>query len=250
MPKRILDGEAMWRSTKIRAVEPSKFRSEFAWLLPLALANGVFEADPYRVWVDCYAFSRPEITLAIVSKILDEFERVDLLRRWEDTSGKVWAVWVGIEKPGRLPPPSSLNRKDHARGPYPPPDLLTRQPAIVASNPLGAPRESLGNHTLGFGKEGNGSGAEVAAFFFAGQVLDLTKRQHEAFLKAYPWINLESEYRKMDAWLIAKGRHRRCGSRSCVSCLKGPALFAQNWLSRTPKQATQTREFPKAQVPY
>ena len=94
MPKRIVDGEGMWRSSKIKKVQPESYRQEYAWFLPLALANGVFEADPDAVWATAYAFLRPSITPEIVGKIFDEFERVGLLRRWTHTDGKEWGWWV------------------------------------------------------------------------------------------------------------------------------------------------------------
>jgi hypothetical protein len=45
MPKRVIDGEGLWHSDKLALVEPPSFRAEYACLLPLALANGVFEAN-------------------------------------------------------------------------------------------------------------------------------------------------------------------------------------------------------------
>jgi len=108
MPARIVDGDALWRSKKLKKV-PARFRSEYANLLPLAEANGVFECDPDRVWADVYSFNRPEITPDIVGEILDEMERADLLRRWKP-NGKIYGYWVGIEKTGRLPSESHVKR--------------------------------------------------------------------------------------------------------------------------------------------
>jgi hypothetical protein len=86
MPKRVLDGEALWRSDKLARVQPASFRAEFANLLPLALANGVFEANARRVWSTVYSYNRPEVTVEGVEQILAEFERVGLLLRWTDPS--------------------------------------------------------------------------------------------------------------------------------------------------------------------
>lgn len=41
MPRRIVDGEALWTSGKLRRVEPEKFRLHCANWLPMAEANGV-----------------------------------------------------------------------------------------------------------------------------------------------------------------------------------------------------------------
>jgi hypothetical protein len=55
MPKRIINGEGIWRSMRLSRVEPPNYRAELANMLPLALANGVFEADPRLVWAQVYA---------------------------------------------------------------------------------------------------------------------------------------------------------------------------------------------------
>jgi hypothetical protein len=153
MPKRVLDGPGLWRSEKIRRVDPVRARPEFANLLPLALANGVFEADPDRIWADVYSFNRPDIKPADVRRILEAFERVKLLFRWTDETGKVWGYWVGIEKPGRLPG-KSRRGKNEAIGPEPPEEGLRAF--------LNVSMDSNGIHKLpGFGS-GSGSGKEGA----------------------------------------------------------------------------------------
>lgn len=50
MPKRIVDGEGLWRSDKLAEVTPAWIKAEYANLVPLALANGSFEANPRRIW--------------------------------------------------------------------------------------------------------------------------------------------------------------------------------------------------------
>lgn len=104
MPKRIIDGEALWLSDKIRAL-PVKFRPEFATILPLSLADGAFECDIKRLWSKVYAYNRPEISLQFVRRMLDAFERVGLISRGT-YDGRIWGYFIGIEKPGRLPSPS------------------------------------------------------------------------------------------------------------------------------------------------
>ena len=117
MPKRVLDGEALWRSKKLRQVQPVKFRAEYANLLPLALSTGSFECDADTIWTDVYAFNRPDVTPEDVAAILDEYEKVKLLFRWT-VDGKTWGYWVGIDKEGRLPTGTAYS---HAKkGPFPP----------------------------------------------------------------------------------------------------------------------------------
>jgi hypothetical protein len=108
MPARVVDGDGLWRSKKLKKMSPA-FRGEYANLVPLAEANGVFDCDPDRVWSDVYAFNRPEIDVETVERILYELEAVDLLRRWTDKD-KTWGYWTGIHKSGRLPTGVHLKR--------------------------------------------------------------------------------------------------------------------------------------------
>jgi hypothetical protein len=89
------------------------------------------------------------------------------------------------------------------------------------------------------GKEGKGSrldvkkGREVKTtccrnLYFKGLILNIESKSHEAFLRAYPKISVDSvddEYRKMDAWLVANPEKAK----------KNHSRFANNWLSRTAK---------------
>lgn len=153
MAKRVIDGEGVWRSDKLGRVEPEWVRAEYANLIPLALANGVFEANPRRVWSQVYSYNRPEIDLEDVEMILGAFKKVGLLFSWLDPSGKIWGFWVGIEKSGRLPPPSRLKQRHEVVGPYPPAEEL--QKYIESTN--GSQRLASGCPGFGFGS-GSGSG--------------------------------------------------------------------------------------------
>jgi hypothetical protein len=150
MPKRVLDGEGLWRSEKLARVQPEKFRAEYANQLPLAHANGVFECDARRVWAEVYAFNRPEVSITDVEAIQAEFERVGMFFRWKASDGKTWGYWVGIERPGRLPPASRLKTRHETLGPEPPESALK---AYVDSHrlPDGQPMVALG-FGLGSGK--------------------------------------------------------------------------------------------------
>jgi hypothetical protein len=106
MPKRVIDGEALWQSHKLSQVQPEKYRGELANLLPLMSVNGSFEADARLIWSQVYGFNRPKVTLKDVEAMLKEFERVKILFRWTAVDGKVWGYFVGVEKAGRLPSPS------------------------------------------------------------------------------------------------------------------------------------------------
>jgi hypothetical protein len=143
----------------------------------MALANGVFEAEPEFVWAEVYSFNRPDITQEDVVKILDEFERVGLLRRWVEVNGihqalngshsegKVWGYWIGIEKPGRLPGLSRQGKNERV-GPTPPLSVDSiKQPQTSIEQPLRTDL-SLGS---GFGSGsgiglGKGSGVSEQSF--------------------------------------------------------------------------------------
>ena len=163
MPKRIVDGEGLWRSDKLAEINPAWIKSEYANLLPLALANGSFEANPRRIWSTVYSYNRPEITVEQVEQILDELERVKLLFRWTDEStGKTGGYFVGIEKPGRLPSASRLQNNHELLGPKLPKEMLQKflsQPETTGQ-PLAS--QPVANGPLGFGL-GLGLGSGMGA---------------------------------------------------------------------------------------
>lgn len=162
MPKRIIDGEGLWRSDKVAEINPEWIKAEYANLVPLALANGTFEANPRRIWSTVYSYNRSEITLKQVEEVLAEFERVKLLFRWTDVStGKQWGYFVGIEKPGRLPAPSRLRQGHEILGPEPPRELLRK---FLSHETIGQPVASqpVPNGSIGFGSgSGSGSGSGI-----------------------------------------------------------------------------------------
>jgi hypothetical protein len=63
----------------------------------------------------------------------------------------------------------------------------------------------------------------IAEIFFKGQVLKIPTLNHEAFLKSFPGVNLEAQYRKMDSWMLANPGNKK----------KNHPRFAQNWLSNS-----------------
>jgi len=152
MPKRIVDGDAIWTSDKLGQVQPVSFRAEYTNLLPLALGNGVFECEPRKIYLKVYGYNRPDITPDIVASILDEFERVKLLFRWQD-AGKLWGFWIGIDQPGRLPAPSRT--KHEKQGPDVPRDELS---AFLLEND----GYSMASHRLTDGCIGIGVGIGIA----------------------------------------------------------------------------------------
>ena len=108
MPARVVDGDAIYLSGKVKALKP-EHRAEYSYLIPLAEANGGFEADPDRIWAKAYAYLRDGTNPGWVRDLLEDFKSVDLLRTWSE-NGKVWGWWTGIDKTGRLPSKKHLDR--------------------------------------------------------------------------------------------------------------------------------------------
>jgi len=117
MPKRILDGEAMWSSTKLSTV-PEPFRVEYAWLYPLADCNGSFEITSLRAVANCVNVIRPALVPRKIEVILLEFVKAGLLFIWEE-NGKKYAHWTNSERPGRLPKPSDRFKYEKLAPPVP-----------------------------------------------------------------------------------------------------------------------------------
>lgn len=194
MPARVIDGSGLWRSSKIRQVAEC-YRAEYANLLPLAEANGVFDCDPDRVWSDVYAFNRTDITVDTVEAILDELERVDLLRRWKQ-DGKVWGFWTGINKSGRLPGEAHLKRYKNL-----PPNAPTSisepllAPSLVPDKPLPNP-SWIG---IGLDRIGSGMGKPENQ----NEILFTENRQGDAQVKAVKQIPILCQNilkKKADMW--------------------------------------------------
>ncbi len=161
MPKRVIDGEGLWRSDKIASIEPAWIRPEFANLVPLARANGSFECNMRLVYTQVYAYNRPEVTIEMVAQILAELQRVKLLFRWTDAGGKSWGYWIGINQPGRLPSPSRVDRKHEQLGAVPPTEALRKFLGMeTTGEPLASHSVTNGEVGFGFGSGlGNGLGS-------------------------------------------------------------------------------------------
>jgi hypothetical protein len=105
MPKRVIDGDAIWGSNRLTTVPPSAQR-EYPWLYPLADSNGSFEITNLRtIWGKVY-INRPDVPdVQNLDAILRDYNNRGLLFIWEQ-GGKRYAHWTNSHKPGRLPPKS------------------------------------------------------------------------------------------------------------------------------------------------
>src|SRR5258707_1317877 len=120
MPKRVVDGEALWLSQK-GLLLPERYRTHYANWIPLAEANGVFEATPQRIYARIYSYWLPNFGKKKVAALLDAFIKVGLVRTWQ-ADGKTWGYFVGIDKEGRLPSSKHLERYTNLP-PMPPVDV-------------------------------------------------------------------------------------------------------------------------------
>lgn len=117
MPKRIIDGEAMWTSTKLEAC-PEWVRVEYAWLYPLADCNGSFEISSITaIWRLVYTI-RPHFSCPRLREALAHLEANGLLFTWE-ANGKRYAHWTNSDRPGRLPRPADRYKYERLAPPVP-----------------------------------------------------------------------------------------------------------------------------------
>lgn len=243
LPKRIIDGEGVWRSEKLSRVMPVWIRAEYANLIPLALANGVFESDPALIWSQVYSFNRPDIKAADVVTILEAFEVQKLLFRWFH-EGKMWGYWVGIEKPGRLPGESRRGVNEKIGAQLPIKDLVER----MQMDAIGIQKLLGFGFGSGFGLGlGSGVGAESKEadstktmtggdlpLAFTGRVLRITQEWHDQLQSVYQGLSVAAHYGEADLWLVA---HEKDKPR------KNQLAFMRNWLAKAVNGigATQAR---------
>lgn len=110
MGKRILDGEALWSSTKLARCSLDA-RKMYPWLLPLADAAGCFEITSLRSIYGRVGSIIDDLTEVKLLSIFQEYQKHRLLFVWNHAS-HLYAFWVGIDKPGRLPPNSKTNPQE------------------------------------------------------------------------------------------------------------------------------------------
>ena len=82
---------------------PEKFRPFYAMMIPLALANGVFECEAEVIQARVFQYLFPSMTIEKVKDLIRSFIEAGLLETWTEPDGKVWGFWTGIDKAGRLP---------------------------------------------------------------------------------------------------------------------------------------------------
>lgn len=223
MPKRVIDFDAMWGSTKI-ALCSEWVRPYYAWLYGLADANGSFEMTDLRVVWGKVTAILPNLGLSEVGKIFSEFERNGLLFTWT-VGGKRYGHWTKSDLPGRLPAASHrLRRRQKLFAPMVPARELRLYLQRFDEKELPCTGLGLG---LGLGIGESKDQKQVAQatpsrFAFEGTHLKISEGQDRLLAEAFPWIDRKQEYRKMDSWCEANPKKRP----------KSYSKFAHNWFQR------------------
>ncbi len=232
MPNRLVNGDLIGTSAALLRVHPVRYRAEFALLLTLAEANGVFECDAALIYQRLYARNRPDILGPVdVTDMLESYAKAMMLFRW-DERGKTWGHWVKQDKPGRLPSPTRLKGKHEVGAPVELPTGKLNEWLANGQPMESAPQRGLGlglGGGLGLGKEGapgtnRPSLFDRVLFAFEGKYLRVTASQDEKLAEAFPWVDRPAEYRKMESYYEANPERRpRKASRA-----------AHNWFNRIP----------------
>lgn len=121
MPRRIIDGDAIWESDKLATCVtkiPATVAVYYPWFYCLADANGSFEMTNVRVIHSKVAVNLPFLKKIHVEIILKEFEENGLLFVWKQ-NGKRYGHWSCSDKDGRLPPASIRDRYGKNAPPVP-----------------------------------------------------------------------------------------------------------------------------------
>ena len=126
MPTRLVDGERLARSDKLKVLALEGRTDAVAWypwFLTCALSNGSFEYKLRAIWRDLFAelvidqTNRPILTEEEVGSILAAYQRVKLLFTWRTEDGKLWGYLTKIE--ALLPPVSQVRRGYRLGAPVP-----------------------------------------------------------------------------------------------------------------------------------
>ncbi len=237
MPNRVIDFEAMWGSDKLAACA-AWAQAEYAWLYGLADANGSFELTNVRVIWGRVAAERGNLSLERLEQVFAEFRDKGLLFVWEE-NGKTYGHWTNCEKAGRLPRAS--RRSSRYEKVFAPPVPEDAYRAYLAQFGGATPAASHADATASLAtatamakateeeKEGiqmhaawcpaelleareahpsESSGSHEAAFAYQGGRLAITERQDSLLSEAFPWVERQAEYRKMNSWLEANPLRR------------------------------------------
>ena len=155
MPSRMIDGDALWASSKLKKVQPVQFRLHYANWLPIAEANGVFEVDFDIIRAKIYPVIDPNFTAENVKQVFIEFVRVGLLT-WFADNGKDYAYFVGNRQTGKAAVGSNILKDTRTY-------LLSRIPSRIDPANCGTIPEGFGFGLDWSGTDRRGKGLVVAS---------------------------------------------------------------------------------------
>ena len=220
-PKRVIDGEGVWGSTKLGRCQ-SAYRLLYSWLYPLADCFGSFEITSLRVVAGKVNPVIPRLTPQLLEKVFRDFNLTGLACIWEER-GRKYLHWTGSEKVGRLPRPSRRSNKYEKKLAPPVPmkeysTYLEQFSETLFSSATDDLALDKGSATATDRAKEEGSGG----FAFDGAYLKVSKRQHEKLIDGFPWVDALQEYRKMDSWLEVNPE----------KVPKSYPRFTHNWFNR------------------
>lgn len=234
MPRRVIDGEAMWASEKIGACRtriPATSGVYYPWFYPLADANGIVELTNLRVVFSKVSPQLPFLKPEHVAVIIKDFTEKGLLFTWFE-AGKLYGYWTGSDKAGRLPKPSERNRYDNYGVEVPVIKLEKYLSQFTGDSIATESRLTRGDCASGGEGFGGGSGLEKEGIGgqpakslpskeskqtfedheFIGSHLRISASAHAALMEAFPDFTpdeLRACYRKQDFWQVANPARRK-----------------------------------------
>jgi hypothetical protein len=246
----------MWASDKLAACAPWA-QAEYAWLYGLADASGSFELTNLRVIWGRVAAIRENLSIERLEQIFAEFGDKGLLFVWEE-NGKHYGHWTNCEKSGRLPRASRRSSRYEKVFAPPVPEEAYRKylarfgggstglttggstaPTASGATLQASHRDAAASLAMAMAtatntekKSAETQAACVGGFFarramefaYQGARLAITARQDLLLGAAFPWVERQAEYRKMNSWLEANPLRRP----------KNASRFAHNWFSKIP----------------
>ena len=210
MPKRVIDGEAMWGSDKLHAC-PLWARKEYPWLYSLADAFGSFELN-LRVIAAKLRPNRPDLGERKLEAVFGQFSEHGLAFIWSE-NGKLYLHWTGSEAPGRLPTASRRSKRyEKQLAPTVPKKAYQSYvKAFTGNGSVQQPNETL-RSALAFASasaSASASAVEEHDYSFTGKHLKIATDQHKKLSETYPNIDLQKEYAEMDIWLDTQKEENR-----------------------------------------
>lgn len=208
MPKRLIDFDSLWTSSRLLNCTP-KARVDYLWIYGIADAGGSFEMTSMRsIWAKVSVI-RPDLTLSRLKLDFKQYEGHGLLFKWSENC-KVFGHWVGSTKDGRLPSPSTKARY-YLVCPYPPTEKLQEYESRF-NRDQGHDSGHAQDEDLELDVEGKGRGRGFGLGFGAPVAAQVTAAKPAAALSvSFPKIESQPPTAKATAFVTVECP--KCGKR-------------------------------------